>query len=605
MRTIFYSLFYLLCLQVSAFDTLRINPSFERVDLLKRVAVIKTDRTVNIQAIAARVQEQPNAFTELTRANLGYTDKIVWVVIPFVNSYDDDKILLELQNPHLDYIDAYLLIGDSLATLGNPTGDNRAFNTRAIPYRHFLWPIPKSQRKTHIIFRIEKLNSSLVVPLIAWHESAFLKHETQLLITYGLFFGIMLAVLLYSVGLGLILKQNIHFYYVGLIGMSLAYFVIDEGFGYQFLYRQWTGINSLMRVVILGINTIALILFSIQFLNIKHYKSSIATMLYGIITLLVIMIILTPVLSDFYLAHSSFFVPFALAVTFTGNLLPLLVAVLTRKEQRTNALFFLVAYSIVLITGTLVRLEDIGWIERLPFNPVYIGAFLENMIFFIALSYRTKKVYDQRNELALKINRHQKEMIQSYVRGTEQERQRVARDLHDDIGSRISHVKRQMESLNQHELLPEVDKLCNDIRNLSHQLAPQAIQFNSLAQLIEQQSYLLHQAGIKATLQQYDFPETIPTNIKTELVRIVQEGIQNIIKHAEAKQVDIQLFKHDNQLIITLEDDGNGFDVNRQHAGIGLTNMKARAESLDGMLEISSRPDHGTSIIISIPVPAY
>jgi signal transduction histidine kinase len=600
MRIIFCSLL-ILSAQAYAFDTLRIPPTFQRADLLKRVAIIKTDQSVTIQDILARLQKQPSGFTELTRANLGYTDKIVWVVIPFINPHSDQKILLELQNPHLDYIDAYLLTGDSLQIFGNPTGDARAFTTRAIPHRHFIWPLPESQAGAHIILRIEKLNSSLVIPLIAWHESAFLQHETQLLILYGLFFGVMVMVLLYSVGLGLVLKQRIHFYYVGLMATSLTYFLIGEGFGYQFLYNSWTGINSVMRVIILGVNTIALISFSIQFLNIKHYKPGVAKVLYGIMAMLATMISLTPLITDFYLDHSSFFVPLILAITFTGNLLPLIVAVSTRKQQHTNSLFFLVAYSTILITGTLVRLEDFGWIERLPFNPVYIGAFLENMIFFIALSYRTKKVYDQRNELAIKINRHQKEMIQSYVRGTEQERQRMARDLHDDIGSRISHVKRQMESLHQHELLPEVNRLCTDIRNLSHQLAPQAIQFNSLAQLIEQQSYLLHQAGMEATLQQYDFPEAIPANIKTELLRIVQEAIQNIIKHANATQVDIQLFKHDNQLVITLEDNGDGFDMNTRYTGIGVTNMKARAESLDGTLDISTKPGQGTAMIISIP----
>jgi signal transduction histidine kinase len=356
-----------------------------------------------------------------------------------------------------------------------------------------------------------------------------------------------------------------------------------------------------MRVIILAVSIIAFILFSKSFLNIQQHHPKIAMLLNSLVGLMIIMIFITPVVGVFYLKHSSFFIPFVLSITFLGTLLPLLIAVTTFRKQKETATFFLIAYSSVLITGTFVRLEDIGWIERLSFNPVYIGTFVENMVFFAALGYRMKKVYDQRNEFSLKISKHQKEMMQSYVQGTEQERQRIARDLHDDIGSRMSHLKRQMESQHQPELMRQVDSLCTDIRNLSHQLAPQSIRFNSLTQMIEQQIYLLHQAGITVNFQQYDFPEELNVNTKAELLRIMQEALNNILKHANAKNADIQLFKHDNQLVITIEDDGHGFDENNQQVGIGLANMRARAESLDGTMEVSSKPGQGTSILLTIP----
>lgn len=105
-------------------------------------------------------------------------------------------------------------------------------------------------------------------------------------------------------------------------------------------------------------------------------------------------------------------------------------------------------------------------------------------------------------------------------------------------------------------------------------------------------------------LQQYDFPENLDSEIKAELVRIVQEALNNIIKHARAKHTDIQLFKHDNELVITIEDDGQGFNEQQLPGGIGLANMRARAESLDGKLEISSKPGEGTSLLITIPYSA-
>jgi signal transduction histidine kinase len=603
MRIICFSLFFLLSAEAWSLDTLRIQAGTTKQDVLHHALFTKSEQNASVQDILNRLREKPSQFSVLDKANQGYSDKIIWVVIPIQIELTDSEYRIEIQNPHLDYIQGFLVRGDSIADFGKPTGDELLFSQRPAAHRNFIWALPQSKQSETLalLFRIEKLNSSLFLPMVVWETNSFRIQETKLLITYGICFGIMLIVMVYSLGLGFLLKQRIQFLYVGLLATSILYFLISEGFAFQFIYPNVQGINGFMRLIILAVSTIAFILFAKSFLNIRQHHSIISIFLNCLVGLMAMMVLLTPVIADFYLKYSSFFIPFILGTTFLGNLLPLVVAVSTFRKQKETAIFFLIAYSAILITSTFVRLEDIGWIERLAFNPVYIGTFVENMVFFTALGYRMKKVYDQRNEFSHKISKHQKEMMQSYVHGTEQERQRIARDLHDDIGSRMSHLKRQMESQHQHELMGQVDSLCTDIRNLSHQLAPQSIRFNSLTQMIEQQIYLLHQAGIAVNFQQYDFPEDLNATTKAELLRILQEAMNNILKHAHAKNVDIQLFKHDHQLVITIEDDGHGFDEQNHQAGIGLSNMRARAESLDGTLEVSSKAGQGTSILLTLP----
>jgi signal transduction histidine kinase len=606
MRIICFSLFFLFSAEAWSLDTLYIKTGTEKLDVLHHALFTKIEKSATIQEVLNQLREKPSQFSILDKANQGYSDKIIWVVIPIKIDPTDIEYRIEIQNPHLDYIQGFLVRADSIADFGKPTGDELLFQDRPAAHRNFIWLLPQSSEPETLtlIFRIEKLNSSLFLPFMIWETNAFRIHETKLLITYGICFGIILIVMVYSLGLGVVLKQRIQFLYVGMLSTSILYFLISEGFAFQFLYPTIQGINGFMRLIILAVSIIAFIIFAKSFLSIRHHHPKISSLLSGLVWLMLIMILITPIIGDFYLKYSSFFIPFILGITFLGTLLPLIVAVTTFRKQKETATFFLIAYSSILITSTFVRLEDVGWIERLSFNPVYIGTFVENMVFFAALGYRMKKVYDQRNEFSLKISRHQKEMMQSYVHGTEQERQRIARDLHDDIGSRMSHLKRQMESQHQHELMGQVDSLCTDIRNLSHQLAPQSIRFNSLTQMIEQQIYLLHQAGITVNFQHYDFPEVLNDSTKAELLRIMQEALNNILKHAHAKNADIQLFKHDNQLVITIEDDGRGFDEQNQQVGIGLANMRARAESLDGTMEVSSKPGQGTSILLTIPYTA-
>jgi signal transduction histidine kinase len=589
-----------LCGPVLALDTLRLKSGFGKADALKHGLMIREDNKISVQEIVEKLKSG-NDFQLFERANQGYSNKIFWMAVS-LQTGDAKNLLIEIQNPQLDHLDAFQLNGTEIIPLGVTTGDEHFFSTRNVPHRNFIWRIPITNTSaTTILFRIEKLNSSLVVPIFIWEADAFRQHDTKLLIFYGICFGIMLIVMLYSLAMGVLLKQRIQFQYVAMVSVGILYFLVAEGLASQFLYPNQVGVNGFMRLLIIAANAITFIIFSNSFLNIKNYYPNVFKGLMGLTVLLIVMALLVPLIGNFYLERSSFFIPFTLTITFAGTFVPVVIAGLTFKRQRETSIFYLIAYSTILFTSTMVRFEDVGWIERFDFNPIYIGTFTENLIFFVALGYRTKKVYDQRNEFSLRISKHQKEMMQSYVRGTEQERQRIARDLHDDIGSRMSHLKRQIESQKQFSLLPDVESLCNDIRNLSHQLAPQAIRFNSLTQLIQQQGYQFHEAGIDVNLQQYDFPNELDADTKAELLRIVQEALNNILKHAGAKQVDIQLFKHDNELVITIEDDGQGFDEQRLSGGIGLANMRARAESLDGKLEISSKPGEGTSLLISIP----
>jgi two-component system, sensor histidine kinase LadS len=600
MRIICFSLVWLLCGPALALDTLRLKAGFGKADVIKHALIARAGKEFRIQEIVEKLKSG-NDFQLLERANQGYSDNIFWVAIP-LQTGNAKNLFIEIQNPQLDHLDAFQLNGAKIIPLGETTGDEHFFSTRNVPHRNFIWRIPVTDASTTtILFRIEKLNSSMVIPIFIWEADTFRQYDTKLLIFYGICFGIMLIVMLYSLAMGVILKQRIQFQYVVMVSVGILYFLVAEGLASQFLYPNQVGVNGFMRLLIIAANAITFIIFSNSFLNIKNYYPNVFKGLMGLVALLVVMALLVPLIGNFYLDHSAFFIPFTLTITFAGTFAPVVIAGFTFKKQRETSIFYLIAYSTILFTSTLVRLEDVGWIERFDFNPVYIGTFTENLIFFVALGYRTKKVYDQRNELSLRISKHQKEMMQSYVRGTEQERQRIARDLHDDIGSRMSHLKRQIESQKQISLLHEVENLCNDIRNLSHQLAPQAIRFNSLTQLIQQQGYQLHQAGIEVNLQQYDFPKELDDDTKAELLRIVQEALNNILKHSGAKQVDIQLFKHDNELVITIEDDGQGFDEQQLSGGIGLDNMRARAESLDGKLEISSKLDEGTSLLITIP----
>jgi signal transduction histidine kinase len=236
---------------------------------------------------------------------------------------------------------------------------------------------------------------------------------------------------------------------------------------------------------------------------------------------------------------------------------------------------------------------------------MFFGGAAEVVVFSLALTYLIKQVYAERNALSLKVTRHQNDMMHAYVQGIEKERERIAGELHDDIGSRLSNLQRilvGMEIPQNNYIESQVEILHENVRRLSHELAPPAIHLKGLIQMITE---LLEEQKLVSrthfTLQHYDIPQTLPESIRKNTYRIVQEAVNNINKHADASQADIQLFLHKHKLVLTIEDNGKGFMYSQLYAGIGLSLIQARVATLNGMLDIHSAPGKGTQLMVSIP----
>ncbi|MFM9837449.1 MAG: sensor histidine kinase [Cyclobacteriaceae bacterium] len=140
-------------------------------------------------------------------------------------------------------------------------------------------------------------------------------------------------------------------------------------------------------------------------------------------------------------------------------------------------------------------------------------------------------------------------------------------------------------------------EIINDIGNISHDLAPTIAHVSGLMPLVEKLiANTRKESGIDVKLQVFDFKEVLKTGPIIQLYRILQEALNNIVKHAEATEVDIQLFGHKGELNITIEDNGKGFDISQLSEGLGQSQMKIRTEGI----EINSHVRTGTLILLEI-----
>ncbi|MET2984607.1 tetratricopeptide repeat-containing sensor histidine kinase [Aureibaculum conchae] len=208
------------------------------------------------------------------------------------------------------------------------------------------------------------------------------------------------------------------------------------------------------------------------------------------------------------------------------------------------------------------------------------------------------------------IREQELKLVKASVEAQNEERTRIARELHDSIGGNLAAIKLQMSNLNGKEnsknaIVTQLDETYQQVREISHNLIPSKFSQNAFTTLIS--DYI--DKVDKSTEQDIVFmpyPEekinALEENIQVEVFNIIQELLTNTLKYAKAKNVEIHLNLHNNSLQLLFEDNGVGFDQNKTPTGIGLQNIKSRLDKLNAQLNIDSSINRGTAVTIEIPL---
>lgn len=202
--------------------------------------------------------------------------------------------------------------------------------------------------------------------------------------------------------------------------------------------------------------------------------------------------------------------------------------------------------------------------------------------------------------------------MQSMIAGQEDERERIAKDLHDSLGGLLSTIKLQIDNIQDKDgnvdRLPDfkkatklLDFAVSEVRTISQNLQPGALKRLGLVPALYDlvNRYRTNQ-GPEITFQYFDVPSDLDQAFAMSVYRIIQELLNNALKHSQAKEIFIQLNKEGEDIVIHFEDDGIGFDANKIYKSMGLENIKSRVNYLKGTMEIDSRKQEGTSFVIHL-----
>ena len=199
-------------------------------------------------------------------------------------------------------------------------------------------------------------------------------------------------------------------------------------------------------------------------------------------------------------------------------------------------------------------------------------------------------------------NKRKYDATHALLQEEEQERQRIAQDLHDSMGGMLANIRMSISkdgigNINEtNDIVQKLDRSISEMRRISRNLMPETLKNlgleTALSELCESMSY----KKLRIQFEAFDLSENIPFETQLALYRITQESISNVIKYAQANNVIVQISQNDNLLNLTIEDDGVGFDKNQITKGLGLKNIENRVQLINGTVDITSAKGEGTTI---------
>lgn len=203
--------------------------------------------------------------------------------------------------------------------------------------------------------------------------------------------------------------------------------------------------------------------------------------------------------------------------------------------------------------------------------------------------------------------------FEAVINATEEERSRISKDLHDGIGQQLSALKMSLNNVSQQitderqrknvqVISEQFSTSVDEVRQISHQMMPRKLMENGLVEAIEDLLASSFQfSNISYQFEHHKVSNRFNQRIEISLYRVLQELINNIIKHADATEVAVQLIRTKNTLLLFVEDNGKGMGESSSK-GHGLLNIRSRIDMVKGSLNFEPSPNSGTSVSIKIPI---
>ena len=534
--------------------------------------------------------------------NYGIHQPRGWCTFLIRNESGQREWILKIQQSLVDTVQLYLVRGNQVEMLPM-TGHYQRYPERPVHSLPFAYniQIEKGEVIKCYLYSARQYGRHMAI-LSLQPKEYFDSYEYGFSVVFGFVCGMVALAAFMGLFLFLFVQQRLYIYYsiyalsfffvlladTGLMHTAL-FFPLDQTVanGFTMIFYYWMG-------GCLGIFTIELLQLKDHTKPWVYWFGTILSYILCGIAVLLFIPGLPLFLREAFISNSYYL---ALVINFY---ILYVISISLNKNQEPIVYFYMTGFFLTSLIAVFITLTDFQVINIPHQNKdiYYLTPLVEILCVALGIGIHFSRTLRERVRVQQALNQTQDQIITIQ----EDERKRIAQDLHDEVGNSLAAIKNMV--IHQRELSgveKEIDNIIHTVRAISHDLMP--VDFNefTLADII---AHTVNKFKDHPTLT-LEFDHTgkvVRLKSLTELViyRIISELIANILKHAQATKAFIQLIYQRDSLVVTVEDNGIGIRKSKPEEGIGLRSIRLRAEYIHDQLKIES-DDKGTQIILEVP----
>ncbi len=540
-----------------------------------------------------------------TSLNSGYSNSKFWYKIK-LKSLAKSRWIFNISGTLVDQIGFYEIFknGDIKHRV---SGDFYPFSNREIKAPTFSFYMNFQEIEERDLIISIKSNDTKQFSFLVRSEAYFNSAIYEIMFRWFFYFGMLFMMVVYNLLLFSSLRDITYLYYVLYIAcFAMMQFAIF-GYGNMFLWGENIWFGNRAPNFFAGFTTIFISLFSYKYLNIKYLLPKYKVIFYYLVGSGLFIAFLNMIVQP-----SPFTNQITALISLPNVLILLVIGTVVLLKGYAPAKYYMLAWGILFFSLAIFLINALGVFQKsnlisliLPF-----GSLVEVTLLSFALG---KKITSSEKE---KTNA-QKEVVRQ-LQENEKVRSRIARDLHDDLGSTLSSIHilsefAKKESKMHPEKLPQLlGKITTSTKKLQENL--QDIVWTNQNKDNKIDSLLVHmrlfggeilesknidyQININKKLAQ----SQLNSDLHYDIFMVYKETLNNIVKYSEATFVTINFDQVNTNLVLEIIDNGQGFDVNLERTSNGLKNMEYRAKNINGTIEIKSVLNYGTTVLLEVPV---
>lgn len=538
--------------------------------------------------------------------NAGFTKQAWWVM---VRTEPTEDSWIQIANPHINDIRIYEQQGGKWEEVYK-SGDYYPYEQRILDDPDFWYPV-KPAVHTYLM-RIDKKGESLNIPLRLVTERSLAPYLSDRNFFNGIFIGWVILLLLLNSFLWISLKDHIHLFYSLYVAFSVCWIISQWGIGFRNFWPDLPSFTSKSRPFFSNISYIFLLELTARFFTIpntqRHYTKAIR-LLQILLLVSSIGLLLTDIPSSGPLLRYGYLTTMNIIWLLSLGIIILFIWK-GYKTQKHLSLFFLVAFCFFSIYIVLLLLSqyNIGsdWMFYANMYGSPVGFLGESTILFFGLTQRYNFYKREKEQAMQALEKEKRAAADKIIQTQEEERNRLARELHDGLGGLLggirmgAHHRLKPYPAEQEWIAEQLDLAVTDLRNIAHDLMPVQLQEQGLDRVLEKAIARWNMGDELKVHYNSSIQQRYPLRTEAALYRIVLELMHNIKKHADATEVNIEIWEEEKtqRLTLLVEDNGKGFEAGKEE-GIGWKSIRQRVQYMEGKINIDSS-HRGTTVIIEI-----